>query len=373
MNSQVGSVLCCVPGFTSTATGGFLLNCHDIDNLRASSLTLTIIAHRNILKSAGHLGKREIPAPSEINKLLAATLLNGDSVYFSIIREIWSSRNLNDCYFQEGTRSWIYPFVAKLLGYKIVIRAHNVEAAYFRSVYIDSHGGNNEGLGRRFRNYFKLAVVKFSEYVSSVLADVIFTLTEDDKRYFSNKCRETIKLPYFPLSLPEIVEGLDHKTVRVIFVGSLGFYPNREAHDLIASIADEIGGEIEFHFFGRDEDVEKSRVENIVYHGFVDELSTAYSFGDVFLCPVETGAGMKLKVAESLSYGVPVLVSEHSAKGYEGTPGVELLPCHRSDIKKSIYRLLDRYPSKKELQKHYASWQKSLDVDKKILNAINKY
>lgn len=372
MNSQVGSVLFSVPGFTSTATGGFLLNCHDIDNLRASSSILKIIAHSNILNFSGDLGKREISVPSPINKLLAAVLLNGDSVYFSIIREIWSCRNFNSCYFQEGTRSWIYPFFAKLLGYRILIRAHNVEASYFRSVYIESHGDNDQGLGKKFRNYFKLAAVSFSEYISSVLADAIFTLTEDDRRYFSGRCRDTIKLPYFPLVLPEIVEAMDHEKVRVIFVGSLDFYPNREAHDLILSIAASTGGNIEFHFFGRDENVEKSKMENIIYHGFVDELSTAYSLGDVFLCPIQTGAGMKLKVAEALSYGVPVLVSQHSAKGYEGTPGVELLPCQKSGSKKSIYRILDRYPSKKDLQKHYASWQKSLEVNKKFSNAINK-
>lgn len=209
MNSQVGSVLFSVPGFTSTATGGFLLNCHDIDNLRASSSILKIIAHSNILNFSGDLGKREISAPSPINKLLAAVLLNGDSVYFSIIREIWSCRNFNSCYFQEGTRSWIYPFFAKLLGYRILIRAHNVEASYFRSVYIESHGDNDQGLGKKFRNYFKLAAVSFSEYISSVLADAIFTLTEDDRRYFSGRCRDTIKLPYFPLVLPAITEHHD--------------------------------------------------------------------------------------------------------------------------------------------------------------------
>jgi len=38
---------------------------------------------------------------------------------------------------------------------------------------------------------------------------------------------------------------------------------------------------------------------------------------DIFISPVFQGSGMKTKVLDAISYGLPVLASEHSLIGYE--------------------------------------------------------
>ncbi|MEO8712966.1 MAG: glycosyltransferase [Parafilimonas sp.] len=57
--------------------------------------------------------------------------------------------------------------------------------------------------------------------------------------------------------------------------------------------------------------------DNIIFHGFVEDLDKAYNNSDVITNPIRCGAGLKIKNVEALGYGIPLITSTHGASGME--------------------------------------------------------
>lgn len=57
--------------------------------------------------------------------------------------------------------------------------------------------------------------------------------------------------------------------------------------------------------------------KNVVCLGFVESLVDFYSRGNIFICPIYTGGGTNIKIAEAMTMGKACVVSEHAVRGYE--------------------------------------------------------
>ncbi|MBF8458269.1 glycosyltransferase family 4 protein [Kaistella sp. G5-32] len=55
--------------------------------------------------------------------------------------------------------------------------------------------------------------------------------------------------------------------------------------------------------------------ENVVKHGMVDDLNDYYKNAKVAICPMLSGTGIKIKVIEALSYGIPVVTNRRGVDG----------------------------------------------------------
>jgi glycosyltransferase involved in cell wall biosynthesis len=370
MNFQDGKHIFSVPGYTQIATGGFLLNLRDAKAMLDVFPDCLVCGHDELTNAVGANGVCRLPSPKLINKLLAIVFINGDALYFGVCFGLFLGAFRGGTYFQEGTRSWIYPFLAKILGYNVILRAHNIEREYLRGIYLDPEYMARNGILENLKNKVKYCIVSISEYLSVKSARKVLVLTDHDKKHFSIYCNNVKCIPYYPTLIPRISDFPPSEGVKVIFVGSLGFLPNKDAHDKILAVAGSVSSDISFHFYGNKGSVNESELKNVHYHGFCEELEIAYRDADVFICPIYKGAGMKLKVAESLSYGVPVLLSLHSLRGYEGAPGVSVLDIDDANISSTFTNLKRRYTSKLALQAQYVSWISSMEFDKRFCNEI---
>lgn len=54
---------------------------------------------------------------------------------------------------------------------------------------------------------------------------------------------------------------------------------------------------------------------NIIKLGMVDDLDSVYKSTKICICPMVTGTGVKIKVLESLSYGLPVVTTRRGVDG----------------------------------------------------------
>lgn len=57
--------------------------------------------------------------------------------------------------------------------------------------------------------------------------------------------------------------------------------------------------------------------DNVTVMGYVDSLDKFYESVDVIFSPITTGAGMKVKIAEAMSYNKKIIASQFSLIGYE--------------------------------------------------------
>lgn len=64
---------------------------------------------------------------------------------------------------------------------------------------------------------------------------------------------------------------------------------------------------------------------NIQVLGFVQDLDAVYASSDVSIAPMRFGGGLKGKIAEAMSHGVPVVTNSSNLQGFGVTPGRQAL------------------------------------------------
>ncbi|BCA55518.1 hypothetical protein W02_26580 [Nitrospira sp. KM1] len=112
--------------------------------------------------------------------------------------------------------------------------------------------------------------------------------------------------------------------LRLGFLADFAWWPNRQNWMwLLNEILPNVHRSIEVHVFGRQSDKIPTR-DRVVAHGFARELQVVWNRVDIMMCPIRTGAGVNIKLAESLYHGVPVLATPHALRGIEYQSGAGL-------------------------------------------------
>ena len=115
----------------------------------------------------------------------------------------------------------------------------------------------------------------------------------------------------------------------ILFQGSPRYPPNRRAIELIvADIAPRVWHAIPtavFRFVGGGNEVLREGVgrsdDRLEFAGYVDDLGAEWRRAWVALAPIEHGAGIKNKVLDAMTSGVPVVGLPEAFTGLEDAPG----------------------------------------------------
>jgi glycosyltransferase involved in cell wall biosynthesis len=119
------------------------------------------------------------------------------------------------------------------------------------------------------------------------------------------------------------------------FNGTLDYGPNADAlrtlvKDILPALASTLGQPFRLVVTGRNikpgfGDLDELRHDHYLNAGLLDDVSDLYLGADVFLSPVTRGGGIKVKVMEALSWGLPVVCTPHAAEGIDtATTGTRL-------------------------------------------------
>lgn len=90
--------------------------------------------------------------------------------------------------------------------------------------------------------------------------------------------------------------------------------------------------------------------EGIVAHGFQPDLDAVYRNIDIVINPVRYGAGLKIKTAEALGNGLPLVTSSEGARGLHAIAGTAFLVANTpADFAACLNRLIDDHDARKAL------------------------
>lgn len=141
---------------------------------------------------------------------------------------------------------------------------------------------------------------------------------------------EKIHMPLFfdDISSPRWPPGRNGK-FRVLWMGGFGWYPNLNAvewfvenvYPILAPSLEQQG--IELHFCGSNPPGFLRRLhdgKHIFVHGFVDDIDEIMVESDLLMVPMQVGGGVRVKVVEAMSKGLPVLSTTKGCEGIEVTP-----------------------------------------------------
>jgi glycosyltransferase involved in cell wall biosynthesis len=115
---------------------------------------------------------------------------------------------------------------------------------------------------------------------------------------------------------PERIEKAFSGRLELGFLANFAWWPNRDGLNwFVRDILDRIRGDVRLHLFGHRSREMFSRHPRVVVHGFVDDLREVWATCDWMVIPIQRGAGVSVKAAESLYHGMPVLSTELGLRG----------------------------------------------------------
>lgn len=166
-------------------------------------------------------------------------------------------------------------------------------------------------------------LMPLSEWLAITFSNKNSFITNDDKKYFEKICRNKDSL-ILPICLTrnstdnKPAVGVLDRRPSILFTGSFTFFPNVEALHVLLKLAKD---NLKYDFFIAGKGLDKLRLEvteNVYLYSNLspDDMDSMYKQCDFFLSPIYSGSGMKTKLAEALSYGLPVLSDHRSVSGY---------------------------------------------------------
>ena len=246
--------------------------------------------------------------------------------YFFTLKKIIKQKQISHLMIEHPYYGWLGILLKLFCKVKLVIRSQNIEAERFKSIGKWWWGilWNYEKLTHRY-------------------ADYNFFIQQDDEKYGIEKYRlapEKCFIITYGFELTEPPTKQERDTAKqiisslynipngekiLLFNGSLNYKPNKDALDnilininpLLLAAADYkykiivCGSNLEDSYNGLKDYADK----NIIYAGFVDDITLFYKGTDMLINPVLDGGGIKTKLVEALGYNMNVVTTASGAIG----------------------------------------------------------
>jgi len=214
---------------------------------------------------------------------------------------------------------------ARINGSRCVLHLHSVES--FQDV----------GLGR-----FPKALVKFLEWIGKT-CDVILVPSEVEFEILHNNkvkiLRNVIDVESF-----ETREPMRLQRPAVVFVGGMGYPPNREAAEIVVKISEEVNRRrrVYFYLVGPSPPPVKFPV---IATGYVNSTIPYILGADICIAPLMRGGGVKLKILEYMASGKPIVASRKAVEGIQGVKYV-----HAETVEEFVNAILDILENKVDVE-----------------------
>lgn len=215
---------------------------------------------------------------------------------------------------------------------------------------------------------------RFNEEINNLSKyDNIITISEDENLVFGKFLGEKV-INIFPSFPSHFEKGNPDKKYDLIFVGSENIFNIQSIQWFFENVHPLLPKDIKIIIIGRIcKHVEKR--EGIELVEFAENLEEYYIQSKIAICPMLEGTGIKIKVIEALSYGLPIVGTERAIDGFSSkTLNGCLIGNNPEHFKDKIISLLqnesyyqDIKNQAEEYFKNNFSEEKAIEKWKKIL------
>jgi glycosyltransferase involved in cell wall biosynthesis len=107
---------------------------------------------------------------------------------------------------------------------------------------------------------------------------------------------------------------------RILMVGLWKHAPNLQGlswfHQTVWPRLKERFPKAELHVVGSYDPAQTSHLTGVTFHGFVEDLATAYDGAQLVIAPILSGGGTQIKVIDALGHGRPLIASQFAHNGF---------------------------------------------------------
>ena len=151
-----------------------------------------------------------------------------------------------------------------------------------------------------------------------MLFDEVWAISTDEEYIFNQFCKNKIRLIPVMLDQPHtIIPIAENKQYDLLYIASDNQHNIRSAKWFFEEVYPLLPTNINICVIGaviKHIDISYLNVTNVI---FAEDIDQYYSKTKVVICPMLTGTGVKVKVVEALSYGLPVVCT---SRGVDGLP-----------------------------------------------------
>lgn len=263
------------------------------------------------------------PEQSKVKLMIQLFLTGNSSSYYSDWVEQGKKHIVlsdYDCVFLDYTRHSFVAEWAKKQKTVLIVRSHNIEADYFKSLYKKK---------KTISNYIRIFTGRRNEKRCLSLADKVLVLTENEKsRYVSLYHEDSSKFFIYPQCVKEFTGDIEYQTDKpyVLITGSLWFGPNADGAEWFVDnvwmdVSKRLNNKYKLVIAGANpNDRLVSKCQSFSDIELIEnppQIGPYYKGASLYVVPIFYGAGMKVKVAEALACGLTVIATTHSLAGYD--------------------------------------------------------
>ena len=261
------------------------------------------------------------------NKLSNSRLRYINIFYYRLLKKIIKENNISHIILEHPYYGWLALLLKHYCKIKLIVHSHNIEAERFKTV-----------------GKWWWKILRYYEKYVHKKADFTFCITSEDKEYFISKYRilpEKISLITYGIPWDALLPiedeaeakaflikkySLEKKTTLYLFNGALDYKPNFEALENILEKINPLLSDSELSYkiiiCGKNlpekmKDLKEYADRNIIFAGFVDDISIYFKGADIFINPVTDGGGIKTKLVEALGYNLTAVSTKNGALGVD--------------------------------------------------------
>jgi len=196
------------------------------------------------------------------------------------------------------------------------------------------------------RDFEEAKNVRCKEIAAYMKGDLTIVVTKEDADILKEDA-PAVKTGVIP-NIHDIPEYrlLSPPYKNLLFVGSFKHDPNIDAVIYfcreIVPILNDFGFEFRLEIVGpyAPPEVNALSSQNIVVSGYVENIEECYRRNHISIAPLRYGGGIKGKVGEAMSYGLPVVTTQYGIEGFGLSVGEDILVAENPlDFAKAIIQL----------------------------------
>jgi len=246
-------------------------------------------------------------------------------------------------------------FIKEYFGLPVVLREHNVESTIWERYC-------REISNPLLKAYVLLQFKKVYRYESKIVShfDRCFMITEEDKKRIEimNPRVKACVIPagvdtsfFYPLQVP--IEPCS-----IVSVGAMDWLPNVEGAlwfiDKVWPLVKQKEPRSMLYVVGKNPPAEITNLarEDIVVTGFVEDVRDYMAKAAVFIVPLKTGGGMRVKILNALAMGKAIVSTSVGCEGIDVEHGKNIYIADTElEFAKGILELLEDSDKREKLGK----------------------
>ena len=210
----------------------------------------------------------------------------------------------------------------------VILRQHNIESDLARDFYLKEP--NPLVKPYRYIRYKKIRRYE-AEEIQAFDRSVMIT-REDEKRL--NRINPEASTSVVPAGVDTSYftpEASEPEANSLVFVGTMYWPPNVEGvlwfkNKILPLVKERLPG-VKLYIVGRNptRKIKSLADSKVVVTGYVDDVRSYIARGEVFIVPLKSGSGMRIKILNAMAMGKPVISTSKGCEGIKVTDGRDII------------------------------------------------